>query len=74
MSRLKSILENAEEEEVYICCCVLLVLGFRLVFGKIWAQECAEGPRREKRYINQRKLAREIVSKTPRTRKLKIWP
>ncbi len=35
------------------------------MFGQSWAQERAQRPRLEKRYINQRKLTREIDSKAP---------
>ncbi len=52
----------------------LVVLGFGPVFGQTWAQENAQRPRLEKRYINQRKIEREIDSKAPRKLKYKIWP
>ncbi len=40
---------------IYILC----FPGCGLVFGKRWAQERAQRPRLEKRYINQRRLTRE---------------
>ncbi len=42
--------------------------GFGPVFGQSWAQEPAKRPRLEKRYINQRTLAREIDSKARETK------
>ena len=44
------------------------------IFGQSWAQERAQRPRLEKRYINQRRLAREIDSKAPNKLKSKMWP
>ncbi len=38
-------------------------IGFGRMFGQSWAQERAQRPRLKKRYINQRKLSREIDSK-----------
>jgi hypothetical protein len=39
------------------------------VFGQSWAQEPAQRPPLEKRYMKQRKLARDIDSKAPRKKK-----
>ncbi len=44
---------------------MIVFLGFWSVFGQTWAQERAQRPRLEKRYINHRKSAREIDAKTP---------
>jgi hypothetical protein len=60
--RDETYLDSEQETKIYI----LVVLGFGPVFGQTWAQEPAQRPRLEKRYINQRKLAREIDSKAPR--------
>ena len=50
---------------------VLLVFrGFWPVFGQSWAQEPAQRPQLEKRYINQRKLARGIDSKAQKKTKI----
>ncbi len=57
------------ENRIYI----LVFHGFRLVFGQSWDQELAQRPRLEKRYINQRTLAREIDSKAPRLKIVYIW-
>ena len=43
---------------------ISVFLGFWPVFGQSWAQEPAQRPRLEKCCINQRKLTREIDSKT----------
>ncbi len=49
-------------------------LGFWTVFGQSWAQQRAQRPRLEKRYMDQRGLVREIDSKAPRKLKSHIWP
>ena len=48
---------------------MLVCVGFRSIFGQSWAQEPAQWPRPEKRYINQRKLSREIDSRALQ----KVW-
>ncbi len=41
----------------------IVILGLPPVFAQSWAQERAQRPRLEKRYINQRKLARGVDSR-----------
>ena len=62
-------LDSEEETKLYI----LVFLDFGPDFGQSWARERAQRPRLEKCYINQRKLARETESKTPKL-KSKIRP
>ncbi len=51
--------------KIYLYIYIMIVfLVFLPVFGHTWAQERAQRPRLEQRYINQRKLIREIDSKT----------
>ncbi len=50
-----------QEAKTYI----LVFLSFWPVSGQSWAEEPAQRPRPEKRYMNQRKLNREIDSKAP---------
>ncbi len=66
----KTDLDSEQENKIYI----LVVLGFGPVFGQSWAQKRAKRPRLEKCNTNQRKLAREIDSKTPRKLEYKILP
>ena len=55
---LNSYLDSKQETKMYI----LFFPCFWPVSGQSWAQEPAQRPRFEKRYINQRKLPRETKS------------
>ncbi len=48
MGNPQSYLDSEQETKIYI----LVVLGFWPVFGQSWAQEPAQRPRLEQRYIN----------------------
>ncbi len=67
---VSSYLDSEQEAKIYVG----VVLCCLPIFGQSGAQERAQRPRLEKRYINQTKLAREIDSMAPRKVKFKIWP